>query len=126
MDISPSDLVDLTLPVYKAMLPMAGPAGMTADMIIKMTTTANHYVSVSFIRLLTSAARRLRLTSTHYRAVLHSLMNDSGMMLASNISQEQVSHPDSHCQCRLNVCPVCTHHKYHGDVHRVLSAYFSL
>lgn len=103
MDISPSDLIDLTLPVYKAMLPFAGPAGMTADMMINMATTANHYTSVSFIRLLTLAARRLRLTSTHYRAVLHALMNDSGMMLASNLSQEQVSHPDSRCQYRLNV-----------------------
>ncbi|CAN0510966.1 unnamed protein product, partial [Ectocarpus sp. 12 AP-2014] len=43
MDISPADLVSLTLPVYKDMSPMAGPFGMTREMIISMATTANHY-----------------------------------------------------------------------------------
>ncbi|CAM9120897.1 unnamed protein product [Ectocarpus sp. 6 AP-2014] len=91
MDISPADLVSLTLPVYKNMSPMAGPFGMTREMIISMATTANHYTSVSFIRLLVGASRRLRLSATHYRAVLHALMNNSGMMLASNLSQEQMA-----------------------------------
>lgn len=90
MDISPADLVSLTLPVYQNMSPMAGPFGMTREMIISMATTANHYTSVSFIRLLVGAGRRLRLSATHYRAVLYALMNNSGMMLASNLSQEQV------------------------------------
>lgn len=93
VDISPRDFVDLTLPVYQAMSPMAGPSGMTPDMMIHMATTANHYTSISFMRLLTVAARRLRLTSTHFRAVLNALMKDSGMLLASNLSQEQVSRP---------------------------------
>lgn len=90
--MSLKDFIDLTLPIYKKMSPMAGPAGMDLEMMISMTTTANHYTSVSFIRLLALAGRRLRLTAAHFRAVLNALMNDSGMMLASNLSQEQVRH----------------------------------
>lgn len=90
MDISPSDFVNLTLPIYRAMSPMAGPLGVPREELISMLTTPNHYTSVSFIRLVALASRRLRLSPAHFRAVLQALMHDSGMMLATNLSQEQV------------------------------------
>ncbi|CAM9230359.1 unnamed protein product [Scytosiphon promiscuus] len=91
VDMTLKDFVDLTLPIYKRMSPMAGPAGMDLEAMISMTTTANHYTSVSFIRLIALAGRRIRLRAAHFRAVLNALMNDSSMILASNLSQEQMA-----------------------------------
>lgn len=71
---------------------MAAPLGMDLEMIISMTTSPNHYTSASFVRLIALAGRRLRLSADHFRAVLSALMNDTSMMLASNLSQEQVRH----------------------------------
>lgn len=90
VDISPSELVGLTLPVYKAMSPKAGATGLSKEEMITVFTAPNHYTSVSFVRLLILAGRRLRLSPTHFKAVLDVIMNDSGMILASNFSQEQV------------------------------------
>lgn len=94
VDISPSELVGLTLPVYKAMSPMAGAMEMSKAERIAMMTTPNHYTSVSFVRLLALAGRRLRLTAAHFRAVLNAMMDDSGMIMASNLCQEQVQNLD--------------------------------
>ncbi len=93
VDMSPSDFVNLTLPIYKTMSPMAGHAGMAKEDIVSMLTTANHYTSVSFIRLVALASRRLRLSPAHFRAVLQALMHQSGMILTTNLSQEQVGQP---------------------------------
>ena len=110
MDISPGDFVSLTLPIYKAMSPMAGPLGVPQEEMITMFTTANHYTSVSFIRLLALASRRLRLSTLHFMTVLHAMMDNSGMILATNLSQEQVSQHEI-CLVRVSVESVryCDH-----------------
>ncbi|CAM9397242.1 unnamed protein product, partial [Hapterophycus canaliculatus] len=90
VDMSPRDFVALTLPIYKTMSPMAGPVDLNLEKIISMSTTANHYTSISFIRLIALAGRRLRLSAEHFRAVLKTIRNDGSMLLAFNLSQEQV------------------------------------
>lgn len=92
MDITPTELVGLTLPIYKAMSPMAGNMTLSRDEWATSLTMPNHYTSVSFARLVALAGRRLRLTPAHFRAVLNAVMDDSGMLMASNFHQEQASH----------------------------------
>ena len=97
IDISPSDFVSLVLPVYKAMfdnLPnvaraMSGSEGRQES--IRALSTPMHYTSVSFIRLLALAGRQLRLDTKHFEAALKAMIVDSGLIMASNMMQEQVS-----------------------------------
>eukprot|EP00752_Nemacystus_decipiens_P005603 g5071.t1 len=91
VDMNPAELVGMTLPIYKAMVPMAGDMGLSKDEWVAKLTMANHYTSVSFVRLVALAGRRLRLSEAHFRAVLDGLMNDSGMLMASNLCQEQMA-----------------------------------
>lgn len=98
VDISPSEFVDIVLPVYKAMSPMAGATGMSNEELITMLKSPNHYTSVSFVRLLALAGRRLRLCPAHFKTVLDSIMDDSGMIMASNWSQEQVRKSEAPAQ----------------------------
>ena len=50
-----------------------------------------HYTSVSFGRLLAWAGRRLRLKAAHFKSALHAIVGNSGIILATNLMQEQVS-----------------------------------
>lgn len=104
MDITPTELVGLTLPIYKAMSPMAGNMTLSKAEWEASLTMANHYTSVSFVRLVALAGRRLRLTQAHFRAVLNALMNDSGMLMASNLCQEQVSQSNQSSRKKAFVC----------------------
>lgn len=55
-------------------------------------TMPKHYTSASFGRLLALAGRRLRLSTAHFRAALRAVIEDSGMIMANNLMQEQVSY----------------------------------
>ena len=98
VDISPHDFVRLVLPVYKAMFEHMPTFAMLASGQYKRSTaevlrsmkTLNHYTTVSFGRLLVSAGRRLRLSEAHFEAALQAICN-SGLILAPNLQQEQVS-----------------------------------
>lgn len=105
MDISPEDFVRLVLPVYKAMFEhmpksgmlaaaMQGKLSLPADECLRSVVMLKHYTSVSFGRLLVLAGRKLRLSEAHFEAALEAIISNSGLMLAPNLQQEQVS-------CRL-------------------------
>lgn len=92
IDISPSDFVSLVLPVYKAMfanVDLLGSRGREES--IRALTTPMHYTSMSFIRLLALAGRQLRLDTRHFEAALKAMIVGSGLIMASNMMQEQVS-----------------------------------
>lgn len=98
MDISPEDFVSLTLPVYKAMFDHILPEdwAMFASMEFTLKKAARsgfrplNYNSVSFGRILSLAKRQLRLSVTHFEAVLDAIMDNSGLGSASTLQQEQV------------------------------------
>lgn len=98
VDISPHDFVSLTLPVYKAMFEHMPKSGMLASMnftlpvnqAIRSVMLPHHYTSVSFGRLLSLARRQLRLSVTHFEAVYDAITDNSGLVLAPNLQQEQV------------------------------------
>lgn len=98
-DISPSKFVDLTLPVYKAMFAHMPTTAMLSSGRLRQAMAGTvqsmaipkYYTSVSFGRLLALAGRRLRLKTAHFRAALHAITNGSGLILATNLMQEQVS-----------------------------------
>lgn len=106
MDISPKDFASLTLPVYKAMFEhmpkmdmwnairsgMQGMEAMPVNQALRMATMIKHYTSVSFGRLLALARRQLRLNEMHFEAARDAVINKSGLVLASNLQQEQVGH----------------------------------
>ncbi|CAN0497411.1 unnamed protein product, partial [Ectocarpus sp. 8 AP-2014] len=92
IDISPSDFVSLVLPVYKAMfanVDLLGSRGREES--IRALTTPMHYTSVSFIRLLALAGRQLRLDTRHFEAALKAMIVGSGLIMASNMMQEQMA-----------------------------------
>lgn len=97
MDISPQDFVSLALPVYKAMFDHMPKSAMLASMrfeqpwAVRSCTIPHHYTSVSFGRLLSLSRRQLHLSVTHFEAVLHAIIRNSGLMLAPNLQQEQVT-----------------------------------
>lgn len=100
MDIGPDDFVRLVLPVYKAMFDhmptsamltsMLSADALSADEAVRRVTMMKHYTSVSFGRLLVSAGRRLRLSEAHFEAAREAIVRNSGLILASNLQQEQV------------------------------------
>lgn len=53
-------------------------------------TMPHYYTSVAFGRILSLARRQLRLSPTHFEAVLHAIIHDSGLVLAPNLKHEQV------------------------------------
>ena len=100
MDISPKDFVNLTLPVYKAMFEhmpktamwktmKSGMPGMPVNQALRFTTMTKHYTSVSFGRLLALAGRQLRLNADHFEAARDAVIDNSGLILAPNLQQEQ-------------------------------------
>ncbi|CAM9358762.1 unnamed protein product [Scytosiphon promiscuus] len=100
VEVSPDAFVDLTLPVYKAMMShiptvatlVSGPLNMSRNQdFLRALSTPNHYTPASFGRLLRLAGRRLRLGTEHFQAALHATINCSGLSLASNLAQEQVA-----------------------------------
>ena len=98
-DISPSEFANVTLPVYKAMFAHMPTTAMFFSGIlgdrkapIRNVILPKYYTSGSFGRLLISAGRQLRLKPAHFRSALHAIMSNSGLVLAPNLVQEQVSH----------------------------------
>lgn len=102
VDISPGDFVRLVLPVYKAMfehMPNAtmlaesfrGGSNLPVDYALRSVKMPKHYTSVSFARLLVSAGRKLRLSESHFEAALEAIIGNSGLILAPNLQQDQVS-----------------------------------
>lgn len=100
VDISPGAFVDLTLPVYKPMMShiptlatiASGPIAMSNSRDMRRAfSTPNQYTPASFGRLLALASRRLRLGTAHFEEALHATVRRSGLILASNLAQEQVS-----------------------------------
>ncbi|CAN0267812.1 unnamed protein product, partial [Ectocarpus sp. 12 AP-2014] len=92
IDISPSDFVSLVLPVFKAMfanVDLLGSRGREES--IRALTTPMHYTSASFIRLLALAGRQLRLDTRHFEAALKAMIVGSGLIMASNMMQEQMA-----------------------------------
>lgn len=63
-----------------------------SKMLLKDALLPKHYTSASFGRLLILAGRQLRLKPAHFRSALHAVMDNSGIVLAPNLVQEQVSH----------------------------------
>ena len=59
--------------------------------LIHNMTMPNQYTPVSFGRLLAVAGRQLRLKTAHFQAALFAIINGSGLILAPNLMQEQVS-----------------------------------
>lgn len=101
VDISPQDFVSLTLPVYKAMFEHMPKSTMLRSLqmmrgrsntneALRWFTIPHYYTSVSFGRLLSLARRQLRLRVAHFEAALDAIMDNSGLMLAPNLQQEQV------------------------------------
>ena len=99
VDISTTDLVSLTLPVYKAMfahMPKVdvwtpGKFEMAINQAARSATNFKHYTSVSSARLLVSAGRTLRLSVGHFEAARDAIINNSGLILAPILQQEQLS-----------------------------------
>lgn len=98
------------MPVYKAMFEHMP----TSDMLIFKRSAAEgcchlqmlkHYTSVCFGRLLALAGKNLRLSETHFAVALEATVNDSGLILAPNLQQEQVSflRTDARHCCDLKV-----------------------
>lgn len=50
-----------------------------------------YYTLLLFGRLLVLAGHRLRLQTTHFQAALRAIINESELVLAPNLMQEQVS-----------------------------------
>lgn len=61
-----------------------------ANEALRSTTMPKYYTSVSFGRLLSLAGRRLRLRVAHFDSVLGAIIDNSGLVLAPNLQQEQV------------------------------------
>lgn len=106
-DISPSEFASLTLPVFKAMFAhMPTTAMLTSrvledrEELLQKVLLPKHYTSVSFGRLLALAGRQLRLKTAHFQSALQAIASKSGLILASNLQQEQVSHR-THCTKHL-------------------------
>lgn len=99
VDISPLDFVRLVLPVYKAMFAHMPTSSMVRSMMsetlgnaaLRSVQMVKHYTSVSFARLLGSARRTLRVSAAHFEAALEAIIRNSGLILAPNLQQEQVS-----------------------------------
>ncbi|CAB1098062.1 unnamed protein product [Ectocarpus sp. CCAP 1310/34] len=99
VDISPRDFVNLTLPVYKEMFGHMPKTSMLASRkfhlpaneALRSATLLKYYTSVSFGRLLSLAGRRLRLRVAHFDSVLGAIIDNSGLILAPNLMQEQMA-----------------------------------
>lgn len=101
-DISPSEFVNLTLPVYRAMtnhMPRGSdtPSDLTWEAALEMSEEAHvnsvmkYYTTSSFGRLLALAGRRLRLQTEHFQAVLD-ILGDGSYISSGPIQRgEQVS-----------------------------------
>lgn len=93
VNISPSDFVGLVLPVYKAMFSHAlSIASLFKRANNRAFCSINHHSSASFGRVLAFASRRLCLGTMHFEAALDAVRSDSGLILATNLQQEQVSY----------------------------------
>ncbi|CBN79557.1 conserved unknown protein [Ectocarpus siliculosus] len=62
-----------------------------ANEVLRSATMPKYYTSVSFGRLLSLAGRRLRLRVAHFHSVLGAIINNSGLILAPNLQQEQIA-----------------------------------
>ncbi|CAM9233644.1 unnamed protein product [Ectocarpus fasciculatus] len=58
---------------------------------LRSTTMPKYYTSVSFGRLVSLAGRRLRLSVDHFDSVLNAMIDNSGLILAPNLMQEQMA-----------------------------------
>ncbi|CAM9211239.1 unnamed protein product, partial [Laminaria digitata] len=97
-DISPSEFVDLTLPVYKAMFAHMPTTAVFSSGVLPNRNTLllnqmepKYYTSMSFGRLLALAGGQLRLKTAHFQAALHAIRDNSGVLLAPNLMQEQAA-----------------------------------
>lgn len=96
VDITPKDFVGITLPVYKAMFAHMPSyeenifRSLDSREKIARFFAPKYYTSLGFARLVAMAGRRLRLGSSHYKAVVRAIRGGSRLILAPNLQQEQV------------------------------------